>query len=82
MMTLNSAPINKKLLVAQVTGVHEEMDHLQSRLMHLGFIKDEPVFLIQKAPYFGVPLLVEIKGRRIALSFDEAELVIVTEVSL
>lgn len=82
MMTLNSAPLNKKLLVSHITDTGEELDHLQSRLMHLGFIKNEPVLLIQKAPYFGVPLLVEVKGRRIALSFDEAELVIVTEVSL
>lgn len=78
-MTLNFAPLNKKLIVSHIAGLNEEMDHIQSRLMHLGFVKNEPIVLIQKAPYFGVPLLVEVKGRRIALSHEEAELVIVTE---
>ncbi|HLT22349.1 MAG TPA: FeoA family protein [Bacteriovoracaceae bacterium] len=79
MMTLDLAPLNKKLLVRELTTSLESIGHLESRLMHLGFITNEPILLIQKAPYFQVPILVEVKGRRIALSLEEARLIEVEE---
>lgn len=45
------------------------------RFMRLGFLRGEAVKIIQKAPLFQTPILVEIRGSRIALSADEAELV-------
>jgi len=52
-----------------------EFSDLESRLMHLGFLEGEIVQVIRKAPLFKEPLLVEVRGRSIALSFDEAQLV-------
>jgi len=43
--------------------------------MHLGFIHGEKIKVTRKAPLFKEPLLVEVRGRSIALSFSEAELV-------
>lgn len=43
--------------------------------MHLGFLDGEIIKVIRKAPLFQEPLLVEVRGRSIALSFDEAQLV-------
>lgn len=80
MMTLDLAPLNKKLIICGVRPEQMELGPVESRLMHLGFIKNEPVILIQKAPYFQIPILVEIKGRRIALSLEEAKRVQVEEV--
>lgn len=79
MITLDIAPINKKLLVNGINLGNKENELIESRLMHLGFIKNEPVIIIQKAPYFQIPILVEIKGRRIALSFEEAKMINVEE---
>ncbi|HLW58156.1 MAG TPA: FeoA family protein [Bacteriovoracaceae bacterium] len=79
MMTLDLAPLNKKLIIHGVQADQTELGPVESRLMHLGFIKNEPVTLIQKAPYFQIPILVEIKGRRIALSLEEAKKVQVEE---
>lgn len=80
MMTLDLAPINKKLLICTISSQNDDLGPVESRLMHLGFIRNEPILLIQKAPYFQVPILVEVKGRRIALSLEEAKLVQVEEV--
>lgn len=79
MITLDLAPLNKKLVVQEILTQGTELGPVESRLMHLGFIKNEPVILIQKAPYFQIPILVEVKGRRIALSLEEAKRVQVEE---
>lgn len=79
MITLDLAPLNKKLLVSSLAVESVEFDLIKSRLMHLGFIKDEPVIVIQKAPFFQIPILVEIRGRRIALSAGEARMINVEE---
>lgn len=52
-----------------------EISDIESRLMHLGFIFGEKIRVTKKAPLFKEPLLVEVRGRSVALSFDEANLV-------
>lgn len=79
MKTLDLAPVNKKLLVCCLSSENDDLGPVESRLMHLGFIKNQSIQLIQKAPYFEVPILVEVKGRRIALSLEEARMVQVEE---
>lgn len=79
MITLDLAPLNKKMLVHDIQSQNLELGPIHSRLLHLGFIKNEPIILIQKAPYFDVPILVEVRGRRIALSLEEARMVKVEE---
>ena len=75
-MTINQAPLNKKLVVKSFTP-HEvgEFSDIESRLMHLGFIAGEEVRITRKAPLFKEPLLVEVRGRSVAMTFDEASLV-------
>jgi Fe2+ transport system protein FeoA len=75
-MTINTAPMKTKLIVRSF-AVHEERDfsEIESRLMHLGFIDGEMIRVTKKAPLFKEPLLVEVRGRSVALSFSEAELV-------
>lgn len=77
-MTINQAPMNTKLMVRSFPS-HEDRDFsdIESRLMHLGFIDGEFIKVAKKAPLFKEPLLVEVRGRMVALSFDEAELVLV-----
>ena len=64
-----------KLTVRSFTHEEREYSDLESRLMHLGFLDGEAIKVIKKAPLFKEPLLVEVRGRSVALSFDEAELV-------
>lgn len=68
--------MNKKLKVRSFS-IQElrEFSDIESRLMHLGFLDGEIIKITRKAPLFKEPLLVEVRGRSIALSFDEAELV-------
>jgi Fe2+ transport system protein FeoA len=75
-MTINQAPMKTKLIVRSfpIQEVREFSD-IESRLMHLGFIDGETIQVTKKAPLFKEPLLIEVRGRSIALSFSEAELV-------
>jgi Fe2+ transport system protein FeoA len=43
--------------------------------MHLGFLHGEVIRVTRKAPLFREPLLVEVRGRSVALSSEEAGLV-------
>lgn len=43
--------------------------------MHLGIMDGETIRIVKKAPLFKEPLLIEVRGRSVALSFDEAALV-------
>lgn len=75
-MTLNQAPMNTTLTISSSTYQESEnISDIASRLMHLGFIDGEKIKVTRKAPLFREPLLVEVRGRSIALSFAEAELV-------
>lgn len=64
-------------LIVRSFPVHETRDFsdIESRLMHLGFIDGETIRVTKKAPLFKEPLLVEVRGRSVALSFSEAELI-------
>lgn len=75
-MTINQAPLLKKLIVRSF-NIEEirELSEVESRLMHLGFLDGETIRVMKKAPLFKEPLLVEVRGRSVALSFAEAELV-------
>jgi Fe2+ transport system protein FeoA len=75
-MTINQAPMNTKLIVRSF-AIHEvkEFSDIESRLMHLGFMEGESIRITKKAPLFKQPLLVEVRGRSVALSFSEAELI-------
>lgn len=77
-MTINQAPLNTKLIVRSFT-IHDvrEFSDIESRLMHLGFMDGEEIRITRKAPLFKGPLLVEVRGRSVALTSDEAGLVLV-----
>lgn len=76
MMTLNLAPLNSPLKVCSFQ-VHDSRDlnDIESRLMHLGFFAGETIKITKRAPLFGEPFLVFVRGRQIALSKDEALLI-------
>lgn len=70
--------MNVKLVVRSFPDHHEsEISDIESRLMHLGFIHGELIEVKKKAPLFREPLLVEVRGRMVALSSEEANLVTV-----
>ncbi len=53
-------------------------DHqIRSRLFRMGFLDGEPIKLLNRAPLFQEPILVEIKGAQIALSRREGSFVLV-----
>jgi Fe2+ transport system protein FeoA len=75
-MTINNAPTNTKLIVRSFSNQEvREFSDIESRLMHLGFFDGEIIQVTRKAPLFQEPLLVEVRGRSIALSLEEAKLV-------
>lgn len=77
-MTINQAPMNTKLIVRSFHIQEDrEFSDIESRLMHLGFLDGESIKVVKKAALFKEPLLVEVRGRSVALSFSEAELVTV-----
>ncbi len=75
-MNLNQAPLHQMLFVRSfaVTETRELTD-LESRLMHLGFIDGQQIQIKKRASLFKEPLLIEVRGRLVALSFLEAQLV-------
>jgi Fe2+ transport system protein FeoA len=80
MMTLNEATINQELLVLSPQHAGEtELSDVEARLMQLGFIPGARVAVRKKTPLFASPLLVEVRGRWIALTKEEAGLVSVQE---
>ena len=78
MMTINQAPLLKGLTITAFEKKNvEDISDIESRLMHLGFVDGAKIVVKRKAPFFKEPLLVEVRGRLIALSKAEAELVTV-----
>jgi Fe2+ transport system protein FeoA len=75
-MTAKEAPINTKLIVR---SFHKddvrELSDIESRLMHLGFMDGESIRITRKAPLSQGPLLIEVRGRSVALTLDEASLI-------
>jgi len=77
-MRINQAPVNKKLRVQSFqSDEFREFSDVESRLMHLGFMAGELVRVARKAPLFEGPFLVEVRGRYVALTSEEAGLVLV-----
>jgi len=76
MMTINQAPLLKRLVITAIAKKNaENISDIESRLMHLGFVDGATIEVKMKAPLFKEPLLVEVRGRLIALSKAEADLV-------
>lgn len=75
-MTINQAPMHVNLKVSSFS-VHEtrELSDIESRLMHLGFIQGAHIKIKKRAPLFGEPFLIEVRGRLVAMSLSEALLV-------
>ena len=62
--------MNTKLVVRSFP-IHDDREYsdIESRLMHLGFINGAFIWVTRKAPLFKEPLLIEVRGRSVALSF-------------
>jgi Fe2+ transport system protein FeoA len=75
-MTIDLAPLNQKLVVRSfIPDEVRDFSDIESRLMHLGFFYGETIRIVKKAPLFNEPFLVEVRGRMVALSKNEALLV-------
>lgn len=75
-MKINHAPLNTKLIVRSFKiSETREFSDVESRLMHLGFMDGEEIKITKRAPIFSGPYLVEVRGRSVALTSHEANLV-------
>ena len=75
-MHISDAPLKTKLVVRSFhTQNEKDLSDIESRLMHLGFFAGETVKVTHRAPMFKEPLLVEVRGRLVALTKSEAALV-------
>lgn len=76
MVTMNQAPLHQRLVVASYLSTDADfISDIESRLMHLGFVEGAIVQVKKKSFFKSGPLLVEVRGRLVALSQGEAELV-------
>jgi len=73
-MTINEAPVLKKVSIT-APQTRSNLSDVESRLMHLGFIEGAKIVVKRKSPLLNGPLLVEVRGRVVALTHSEAELV-------
>ena len=75
-MTINEAPLHQRVrIVLSHNNPAVGPTDVESRLMHLGFIPGEEIMVKRKAPIFHEPLLVEVRGRPVALNKLEASLI-------
>lgn len=76
-MNINQAPLNQRLVVRSFSQEDENrsLSDVEARLMYLGFIAGQIIKVRKKAPVFNGPLLVEVRGRQVALSLAEAGMV-------
>jgi Fe2+ transport system protein FeoA len=75
-MTVKEAPLNTKLIVRSFSNDElRELSDVESRLMHLGFMDGENIRITRRAPFSHGPLLIEVRGRSVALTPDEASLI-------
>lgn len=75
-MTIDIAPIGKNLRVRPFeSSDSSNLSDVHSRLMHLGFYSGESVKITRKSKIFNGPYLVEVRGRLVALTKSEAQLV-------
>lgn len=76
LMNISQAPLFQSLQVTSFSSEEtRDLSEIESRLMHLGFIYGEKIVIKKKAPFFQEPILVEVRGRMIALTNSEAALV-------
>lgn len=76
MLTLFEAPLQTGLIVVSFhVNDSRDLNEIESRLMHLGFFEGERVKITKKAPFFREPLLIQVRGRLVALSKAEAKMV-------
>ena len=73
---LKNLKLNKKY---RIKNIIEGEAGIGTRMMQLGFISGEDLTLIRRAPLFGEPLLVEVRGSQFAISRAEAELIEIEE---
>lgn len=59
---------------------HNDVDPIANRLSELGFVNGETIRLINRAPFGGDPILVQVGFTRFALRLSEAERIEVEEV--
>lgn len=77
-MSIADAPLQTTLVVRSFhMDEKRDLSGLESRLMHLGFFHGEKIKITHRAPLFKEPFLVEVRGRSVALSSEEAALVMV-----
>jgi Fe2+ transport system protein FeoA len=75
-MSIVDAPLQTTLVVRSFhKDETRDLSDLESRLMHLGFFYGEKIKITHRAPLFKEPFLIEVRGRSVALSKDEAALV-------
>ncbi len=76
MISIDQAPLNQTLVVRSFQDNEKSSyNEVESRLMLLGFLHGENIKITRKAPLFKEPRLVEVRGRKIALSKSEAQLI-------
>lgn len=71
-LTVKNLKVNQAY---RIKNILNPTDDISLRLMQLGFISGERITLIRKAPLFGEPLLVEVRGSQYAISKSEASLI-------
>jgi ferrous iron transport protein A len=77
-MNLKASPIGTPLKVLGIRSMDED-DVICRRLMELGFIEGAIVEVRHRAPLFGDPIAVMVRGMLVALRRYEAERVVVSE---
>jgi Fe2+ transport system protein FeoA len=76
MITIDQAPLGKRLFVSSFREDEQrDFSEIESRLMLLGIVFGQSVTLVKKSLMSRGPLLIEVRGRRIALSQNEAILI-------
>lgn len=77
-MNLKASPIGTPLKVLAISSSDAD-DAICRRLMELGFIEGAVVEVRHRAPFFGDPIAVMVRGMLVALRRYEAERVVVAE---
>lgn len=80
-MRLSQLAKNTPALVLSVQQ-HNDVDPIAQRLNELGFVSGETIRLINRAPFGGDPILVQVGFTRFALRLSEAERVLVKELPI
>jgi ferrous iron transport protein A len=63
--------------LAYVRGI--ENTELKSKLMEMGIVRGQPLFVLFKAP-FGDPMAINVNGYILSLRLDEARFIVVEQI--